>query len=336
MKKKLLIVTTNSALLKWKSLKKKLSNITKALNRCQNGEFEVSVIYQDAKPIVNANGYIDHTWFHSFSYPHFREGYHHVALHFSQERWQQFGIKGLLRGANLIDIDFVGDMYFRANENTLRNGKNQFEQVLLHEMSHELARSTGVLDKTHEFHAKSADISAIFDSYDLNKWQPSYQAGMKEITRLQAILETLLGQKRYINPLPFHFFTPSQNYGVKNEKWYPLTSHHIGTDFATLIGTPVLAPADCTVTRVGTLDKSLGNWAEVKVDNWYMILCHLDSVPFLGTRKAGKVIGFTGNTGFTTGTHLHMEGWYNEMDRSKLNTETWNKLTFDVTKKIII
>lgn len=335
MKKKLLIVTTDETCLTWKSLPKKITAIREALNKTKNGDWFVEIVYKDLTPVLNSEKRIDRTWFNNFSFPYFREGYHHVALHFANKRWNELGIQSSLRGLNYRDTNFVGEMYFRGDENTIRTKRlNQFIQTLLHEMSHELAYATGVTDTTHSYHDKYHDISGIFPLYNIENWQPKYQAGMKEISRLQAILDSLLSKKRYRKPLMFHFDTPSQAYGIKNANWYPLTGHHIGVDFPTPVGSAIFAPDDCIVTRVGYLEKSLGNWCEVKIDDWYMVCSHLQSLPPLGERKSGWVIGFTGNTGFSTGPHVHIEGWYNEMDRSKLSQSTWNKLTFDITKKI--
>lgn len=138
-----------------------------------------------------------------------------------------------------------------------------------------------------------------------------------------------------IHPVPAPFRTVSQPYGIANSVWYPRTGRHIGTDYPTPVGTPLQCPQDAKMTRSGYLPKSLGNWCEVDMGGWYMVLCHLRDKPNPGWYKQGDIIAYSGNTGFGTAAHLHLEGWVQPMDRSKLNKSNWNTLTFDVTTKLI-
>ena len=96
---------------------------------------------------------------------------------------------------------------------------------------------------------------------------------------------------------------------------------HGGYDWVLPEGTPLLAVADGTVTFAGEgqsffcppLNKDtsgLGLYIEHQVPNGdrleseYLHLSHLDVVPGQPV-KAGQVIGLSGNTGCSTGPHLH-------------------------------
>lgn len=333
---KLLIATMDPTTLQWPSLKRKQQAILAGFNKTPNASWDVRVEYFNVKPEVNDQGRITHEWFNDFSYPLFREGNHLVNLHMSMKQWAVLGLDRGIRGANQIDTDFVGESYVRADEDTRRGNTrlNQFEQTNMHEGSHELARGTGVVDRTHEYHAKNRDISGIFTSYDMKNWQPEYQKGIAEIDRLTKLLATLQGQVAMKRPLAFHWDKISQPYGVRNPLLYPLTEHHLGTDFATPIGTIIFAPADGEITGKGFLPQSLGHWCEYKVGNRYLIFCHLMQPVLTGPRKSGQIIGLTGNTGKSTGPHLHLELWNRPMNRSILTKDNWSKITSDITKII--
>jgi len=332
---KLLILTTDPTLLKWRTLPKKLDAITQALNKTKNATWEIEVRYRPLVPTLDARYRITHAWYDALSYPLFREGNHFIYLHFSANQWTKYGFPKGLRGSNHADTDFVGESYGWADENTERGdtGLNQFIQNVLHELSHAIARSTGVTDKTHEYHAKHHNISGLFSSYDMAHWHPTYQAGMAKISQLQKIIDALLGTKRPQHFFPLHKTAITQAYGVPNPVWYPRTGHHIGTDYATPIGTAIIAPDDCEVVRAKT-DTALGNWCEVRLDDMYLTFAHLKSKPMLGNRKQGWVIGFTGDTGFVTGPHCHVEAWSVPRDVSILTKDNFREYTSDVTRLI--
>lgn len=93
---------------------------------------------------------------------------------------------------------------------------------------------------------------------------------------------------------------------------HPVTgrvSPHNGTDFAMPIGTPVLTTGDGVVTRVEN-HPFAGKYIEISHGSQYKTrYLHLDR--FLVKRgqtvKRGQRIGLSGNTGRTTGPHLHFE-----------------------------
>ncbi|MCA1222651.1 M23 family metallopeptidase [Streptomyces sp. 8L] len=96
----------------------------------------------------------------------------------------------------------------------------------------------------------------------------------------------------------------SAYFGQAGVNWM---SVHTGIDFPVMTGTPVMAATDGTVRT--QWNSSYGNMAIVKAPNgtetWY---CHLSSTRVRsGSVKAGDVIAYSGNTGNTTGPHLHFE-----------------------------
>jgi len=108
-------------------------------------------------------------------------------------------------------------------------------------------------------------------------------------------------------------FRVSQQYGVNAAfyKQFGLAGHE-GVDYATPVGVPVLAPFDGVILRdtdnpkSGAYGTHLVIWDPTqKCAVWY---CHLASnrVSYGERVQCGQVIGLTGNTGNSTGPHLHV------------------------------
>jgi murein DD-endopeptidase MepM/ murein hydrolase activator NlpD len=89
---------------------------------------------------------------------------------------------------------------------------------------------------------------------------------------------------------------------------------HSGVDFRASVGTPVLAMADGVVSGVGDTDTtcpgaSFGKWIFIKYNNGLASAYgHLSlSKVNVGQKVSrGEVVGYSGNTGHTTGPHLHV------------------------------
>ncbi|MGL4996070.1 MAG: peptidoglycan DD-metalloendopeptidase family protein [Deefgea sp.] len=86
---------------------------------------------------------------------------------------------------------------------------------------------------------------------------------------------------------------------------------HKGIDYAAPTGTPVLNTADGVVTRVGQ-DSGYGKFVEVKHGDQYSTLyahlsAHAKDLKAGQTIKQGDTLGAVGQTGRTTGPHLHYE-----------------------------
>ncbi len=95
---------------------------------------------------------------------------------------------------------------------------------------------------------------------------------------------------------------------------------HQGQDLAAALGTPVVAPHAGVVEAVAHQVKAAGNYVVLRSDRegYDYVFMHLRSgstAVVVGQRvRAGQRIGEVGNTGQSTGPHLHFEiwvgGWY--------------------------
>ncbi|WHM37080.1 M23 family metallopeptidase [Streptomyces sp. BPTC-684] len=96
----------------------------------------------------------------------------------------------------------------------------------------------------------------------------------------------------------------SAYFGQAGVNWM---SVHTGIDFPVSYGTPVMSAIDGTIRT--QWNSAYGNMAIVTAadgtETWY---CHLSSTKLRsGPVKAGDVIAYSGNSGNSTGPHLHFE-----------------------------
>lgn len=89
---------------------------------------------------------------------------------------------------------------------------------------------------------------------------------------------------------------------------------HEGLDIAVAIGTPTLATMSGKVTQAGNYG-AWGNMVLLQNGPWEIIVAHLSSIDVKLRQEVsmGTVLGKSGNTGFSTGPHVHYEVRYNGM-----------------------
>lgn len=112
---------------------------------------------------------------------------------------------------------------------------------------------------------------------------------------------------------PVKKVTFSQGYGktafAKTSKFYGTSGFHNGLDFAMPTGTSVLAAADGKVVATGNNGRyAYGRWIAIDHGNGIVTMYgHLSSVVKSkgSTVKRGDTIAKSGNTGNSTGPHLH-------------------------------
>lgn len=93
---------------------------------------------------------------------------------------------------------------------------------------------------------------------------------------------------------------------------------HYGTDFATPVGTPIVAAADGKIFKAGWQDANdhkvgfgLRVWQTAKIDGKSVAIfyAHLSELAVKegDVVTAGTRVGLSGNTGKSSGPHLHFE-----------------------------
>lgn len=101
----------------------------------------------------------------------------------------------------------------------------------------------------------------------------------------------------------------ASGFGVRLHPILGIRKAHMGMDFSAAIGTPVYATGDATVKEAGRRGR-YGNTVILNHGYGYQTLyAHLNSTAVKAGQqvKRGEVIGYVGNTGMSTGPHLHYE-----------------------------
>jgi len=84
---------------------------------------------------------------------------------------------------------------------------------------------------------------------------------------------------------------------------------HNGTDFAVPVGTPIVAPAAGTISRTGNNGGPEGTFVVLDASGVVHKFFHLSKIMVEKGESVdkGQTIGLSGNTGRSTGAHLHWE-----------------------------
>ncbi|MDE5555711.1 MAG: M23 family metallopeptidase [Muribaculaceae bacterium] len=113
----------------------------------------------------------------------------------------------------------------------------------------------------------------------------------------------------------------ASGYGYRRDPIYGTTKFHEGMDFSSPIGTPVYATGDGTVTH-GSWKSQYGNLIEIDHGyNYTTRYAHLSQILVKPGQKVkrGDLIGKVGNTGKSTGPHLHYEVRFRGQPQNPVN-----------------
>ena len=119
--------------------------------------------------------------------------------------------------------------------------------------------------------------------------------------------------QQFYTPLDLYWYNyVSSYYGYRINPVTGEEQFHRGVDIAVPTGTQVLASMDGTVTTA-TYDAFYGNYVVIEKDGYTTKYAHMDTLSVSTGQIVthGTVIGTTGNTGSSTGSHLHIECLYN-------------------------
>lgn len=178
--------------------------------------------------------------------------------------------------------------------------------------------------------AEQADLLEVTKSEEQNYQQllSSQKAAqekiLKELREFESKLQFFLDPTTIPSPGTAVFSWPLLNivitqyfggteFAARNASVYGGRAYHPGVDMGAPRGTPILAPLTGTVRATGNTDAvpgcySWGKWTLIDHANGLSTLyAHQDVLGVEAGQKVntGDVIGYVGNTGFSTGPHLH-------------------------------
>ena len=151
-------------------------------------------------------------------------------------------------------------------------------------------------------------LIADIEAYGLSKYDQQAMS-MPKVADQQANTQTPASQG-YSFPVSGDNLVMSDGYGISPTSY---RNHaHNGIDLKARYQDVMATENQGRVVKVGS-DKTSGNFAVVEYDRadgakWRVSYCHLDSVAVRqgDTVNAGKKLGVSGNTGNSTGPHLHL------------------------------
>lgn len=133
----------------------------------------------------------------------------------------------------------------------------------------------------------------------------------KEIEGMIRNKEKLLASTPAIQPISNKDLNRlTSGFGYRIDPLYKTVKFHAGLDFTAPVGTPIYATADGIVKTAGNLGDGYGNHVIIHHGYSYRTLYgHMYRIKArIGQSvKRGEVIGYVGNTGKSTGPHLHYE-----------------------------
>jgi murein DD-endopeptidase MepM/ murein hydrolase activator NlpD len=152
-------------------------------------------------------------------------------------------------------------------------------------------------------------------SHDLHQ---DFSVALDEFSQTQAAVKTMAqnwsSQLSWLHALPTGIplskdFRITSGFGIRNDPFTGQLAMHEGLDFVAEVGAPIVATAAGTVTR-SAWDGSYGNVVEVThIEGFITRYAHLSKrLVEVGQKvQRGDTIAQLGNTGRSTGPHLHYE-----------------------------
>ncbi len=183
-----------------------------------------------------------------------------------------------IRKGNKIKIFF--EIYTDSQNNYIKSGKINFSEIILSDESYELYR----------FQSEGDEFVEYFNSHG------------KSATK--ALMKTPINGARL-----------SSGFGMRKHPILGYNKKHQGVDFAAPTGTPIMAAGTGHIEFVGN-NGGAGKYIRIKHLNGYKTSYSHLSKYASGIQKnvkvrQGQVIGYVGNTGLSTGPHLHYEVIFN-------------------------
>ena len=245
-----------------------------------------------------------------------------VTMKFSTDLRNPY-VRSLLAALHEEDLK-KNETEMRENLNSLavKVGELQARIMRLDAFGERLAKAAGIKPTEFRFDEKpgqggAAPSPAVTRDLTL----PEFKQKLEEISRVlddrsdkmgvldSVFMDDRLARKTIPTTLPVHLGYYSSNYGYRIDPITGRSTFHTGVDIIATPGTPVMAAAGGVVSTV-QFHPEYGNIVDVDHDNGLTSrYAHLlkSSVKVGDVVMKGQLIAQVGNTGRTTGPHLHFE-----------------------------
>jgi murein DD-endopeptidase MepM/ murein hydrolase activator NlpD len=157
----------------------------------------------------------------------------------------------------------------------------------------------------------SSSVGSIVQakSYSILDQAKSLQKSLQELVGAVREQQQLLNSTPSIMPVAAEDYWLSSGFGWRRSPFTGLKVFHQGLDISAARGTPIIAPAEGLVIRVGK-HRHRGRYLQLDHGRQRITTyAHLSGYKVRQGQKVkrGQVIAYVGNTGRSTGSHLHYE-----------------------------
>lgn len=217
--------------------------------------------------------------------------------------WKQDVVKGTIKGDFNSSLKEVGLAQRQINQ--LASGLQW--QIATNKLKK--GDRFAILVKREYINGKVTGLGNV-EAIHIISGKTSYYAIQADNGRYYSRHGETLGKGFSRHPLQF---TPRVSSGFNPRRLHPVTRRvapHKGVDFAVPSGTPIVAPADGVVEHVAYQANGAGRYIKIRHGGQYTtVYMHLSkSLVKVGQSvKKGERIALSGNTGRSTGAHLHYE-----------------------------
>lgn len=144
-----------------------------------------------------------------------------------------------------------------------------------------------------------------------------------EIYSLAKQKEEMLASIPAIQPISNKDLTRlASGFGMRIDPHYKTPAFHEGMDFTAPTGTPIYATGNGTIIRADRKARGYGNHVRVDHGFGYVTLyAHMSEIAVKPGQEVlrGEIIGYVGNTGKSSGPHLHYEVHKNDRPVNPIN-----------------
>lgn len=245
-----------------------------------------------------------------------------VTMKFSTDLRNPY-VRSLLAALHEEDLK-KNETEMRENLNSLavKVGELQARIMRLDAFGERLAKAAGIKPTEFRFDEKPGlGGAAPSPAFTRDLTLPEFKQKLEEISRVlddrsdkmgvldSVFMDDRLARKTIPTTLPVHLGYYSSNYGYRIDPITGRSTFHTGVDIIATQGTPVMSAAGGVVSAV-EFHAEYGNIVDIDHDNGLTSrYAHLlkSSVKVGDVVMKGQLIAQVGNTGRTTGPHLHFE-----------------------------
>jgi murein DD-endopeptidase MepM/ murein hydrolase activator NlpD len=199
--------------------------------------------------------------------------------------------------------------------NSMLSGQKQIAEQTAKDKNNLLVQTK---NKESEYQKLLADKKAKKDSLEAEML--SVESKLKAFTNVSSLPKTGKGVLQYpVSAVNITQYFGNTAFSTQNPQVYSGGGHN-GIDLAVKVGTPVFAAASGVVVGTGNTDSScngvsFGKWVLIRHTNGLSTLyAHLSVIQSTAgqTVAVGDKIGLSGNTGYSTGPHVHFTVYASE------------------------